>query len=90
MNNLTPTTYHSPPDNISIIIPCYNEEGSIKELLEEIKEASKSSSSIWQPIVVNDCSSDNTFFEASKFSNVVVLNHAVNLGVGGAVQTGFI
>ena len=77
-------------NRIYLIIPCYNEEGSIKDLLEEIKKASSCSSDIWQSVVVNDCSSDNTSTEASKFSDVKVLNLAVNLGVGGAVQTGFL
>ena len=77
-------------NHIYIIIPCYNEEGCIKDLLEEIGEASSSSSDTWQSVVVNDCSSDNTTSEASKISDVIILNHAVNLGVGGAVQTGYI
>ncbi len=77
-------------NNIYIIIPCYNEEGNIKGVLEEIKEVSKESSDFWQIVVVNDSSTDNTSLEASKISNTVVLNLDVNLGVGGAVQTGLI
>ena len=77
-------------NNIYIIIPCYNEEGCIKEVLEEIEEASKESSDFWQTVVINDFSTDNTRLEASKISNTIVLNLDVNLGVGGAVQTGLI
>ena len=86
MTHPQPTTMN----NVFIVIPCYNEEGCIKKLLEEIKEVSQGSSYFLQPVVVNDCSLDNTSLEASKISEAVVLNHAVNLGVGGAVQTGFI
>ena len=75
---------------VFVIIPCYNEEGSIKRVLEEIEEASKNSQYILHPVVVDDCSVDNTSLEAAKVSGVKVLNLSVNLGVGGAVQTGFI
>jgi glycosyltransferase involved in cell wall biosynthesis len=44
-------------------------------------------------ITVNDCSIDNTgsiLFEISKENNkVLVLNHEVNMGVGGAMITGY-
>ena len=76
--------------NLFIIIPCYNEEGNIKHLLEEIKEVSKTTSYDWHLVVVNDCSTDNTLSEAKKYSEVVVLNLPLNLGVGGAVQTGLL
>ncbi len=72
-----------------IIIPCYNEEGNIRDLLKEIRDVSKTTSFFWQLVVVNDCSTDNTCFEAEKDSDTVVLNLPINLGVGGAVQTGF-
>ena len=75
---------------VYVIIPCYNEEGNIKEVLEEIKKASETSNYSWQSVVVNDCSTDSTQIEAEKIPNTKVLNLSVNLGVGGAVQTGFI
>ncbi len=75
---------------IIIIIPCYNEEGNIKELLEEIKNTSKNTTDIWQPVVINDCSTDNTSVEASNFKGTIVLNLPVNLGIGSAVQTGLL
>lgn len=76
---------------IFIIIPCYNEEGNIKDLLEEIKTLSQTSSNhIFETIIVNDCSTDQTATEASNFENTVVLNLPINLGIGGAVQTGII
>ena len=75
---------------VYVIIPCYNEEGNIKEVLEEIKKASETSNDSWQSVVVNDCSTDSTQIEAESIPNTNVLNLSVNLGVGGAVQTGFI
>lgn len=74
-----------------IIIPCYNEEGNIKELLNEIEVLTNSNTSFeWKIVVVNDCSTDKTSSEANEYKNTVVLNLPVNLGVGGAVQTGLI
>ena len=90
MNNSSPTTHHLPPKTIFVVIPCFNEEESIKEVLEEIKKASETYDDTWQSVVVNDCSTDNTQIEAEKIPNTKVLNLTVNLGVGGAVQTGFI
>jgi glycosyltransferase involved in cell wall biosynthesis len=90
MNNSSPTTHHLPPKTIFVVIPCFNEEESIKEVLEEIKKASETYDDTWQSVVVNDCSIDNTQIEAGKIPNTKVLNLSVNLGVGGAVQTGFI
>ncbi len=76
--------------SIFLIIPCYNEEGNIKKLLDEINEVLDYSVYNWQVVVVNDCSSDNTYKIASETKKIVVLNLPLNLGVGGAVQTGFI
>lgn len=84
------TDNRQPMNHIYILIPCYNEEGNIKEVLEEIRRASDFSCDNWLSVVVNDCSTDNTKIEAEKTLNTKVLNLPVNLGVGGAVQTGFI
>ena len=66
-----------------IIIPCYNEQDSINDLLKEI-----SSIDINHDIlVIDDGSLDDTFSIASKQSRVIKLIQ--NLGIGGAVQTGF-
>ena len=68
-----------------IIIPAYNEQESIKKTVEDIiKNAPE-----FDYIVINDCSTDRTkeICETEKF-NVVHL--PVNLGIGGAVQTGYL
>lgn len=72
--------------NLLIIIPCFNEEASIAKLLTELLNL-KLSYNI-TIAVVNDCSTDNTLAVVHPF-NVVVLNLPVNLGIGGAVQTGY-
>lgn len=70
--------------SIYIIIPCYNEEADITNLLCEIEKISKD----YKPVVVNDCSTDNTYNVAKSYSNAIVIDLPINLGVGGAVQTG--
>ncbi|MBM4140177.1 MAG: glycosyltransferase family 2 protein [Nitrospira sp.] len=66
---------------ILLAIPCYNEGANISKILQEIKEQETDC----DIIVVDDGSSDNTYFVASQFSHCVKL--VANLGIGGAVQT---
>jgi glycosyltransferase involved in cell wall biosynthesis len=70
---------------ILIIIPAYNEEGNIGDLLREFKKISSYSFEI---LVVNDCSKDRTS-EISRTFGVNVIDLPCNLGIGGAVQTGY-
>lgn len=67
-----------------IIIPAYNESESIKKTIEEIKEKAKG----FDYVVVNDCSTDNTG-EICRDNGYNVINLPINLGIGGAVQTGY-
>ncbi|MCA9399287.1 MAG: glycosyltransferase family 2 protein, partial [Candidatus Omnitrophica bacterium] len=69
---------------ILIIIPAYNEEGNILKTVREICDYNSSLS----VVVVNDGSQDNTREEAEA-SGAYVINLPLNLGIGGAVQTGF-
>ncbi len=72
---------------VVIVIPCYNEEANIAKLLSELKKISIPGVFL-QPLPVNDCSKDNTLAEIKKQTSVF-LNLPVNLGIGGAVQSGF-
>lgn len=73
---------------IAIIIPCYNEENNILNLYNEIREISSLCNYSLEPIFVNDCSTDNTKLLLEQ-NELIHLNLAVNLGIGGAVQSGF-
>jgi len=68
-----------------IIIPAYNEDKSIYQVVSSIKAVD----SKIDIMVVNDGSKDNTEFEAKK-AGAGVISLPVNLGIGGAVQTGYI
>jgi len=67
--------------DIWIIIPAYNEEKRIVDVIKKTKGY------INNIIVIDDGSSDKTF-EISKKQNIVVLRHIINLGKGAAVKTG--
>ncbi len=73
---------------IAAIIPAYNEEKNISAVVENINQIKKIHGINIIAVVVNDCSKDNTFLVAAT-CDCIVLNLPVNLGIGGAVQTGF-
>ena len=67
-----------------IIIPAYNEEENIERTVMAIQEKAKD----FDYIIVNDCSTDSTktICENNGYN---IINLPVNLGIGGAVQTGY-
>lgn len=77
-------------ENLTIVIPAYNEEESLKTNLVLILEHCKQKG--YKLIIVNDGSLDNTKsycnFYASNYECLTVLSHKVNRGYGGAIKTG--
>lgn len=73
---------------ILMIIPAYNEELNIVNTVKKIK--SHNSKSVYKVdyLVINDGSTDNTK-EICEKNNFNVINLVRNLGIGGAVQTGY-
>ncbi|MEN6314355.1 MAG: glycosyltransferase family 2 protein [Clostridiaceae bacterium] len=67
-----------------VIIPAYNEGKNIAKLLDKLKEDCPE----YDVLVVNDCSCDSTS-DICKKRGVPVIDLPVNLGIGGAVQTGY-
>ena len=72
---------------IAVIIPAYNEEKSISKVVEGINNLNLGDNILKQVVVVNDCSTDSTH-KVTATLNCITLNLPVNLGIGGAVQTG--
>ncbi len=75
---------------LSIIIPAYNEENTLADIVEIV---------LWVPlelkkeiIIVDDCSSDNTFGiakeMAGKFKGIRVLKNEKNMGKGFCIRRG--
>lgn len=68
-----------------VIIPAFNEEHNIEGLLLQFKSLYSLSLDV---LVVNDCSTDKTVDICTK-AKVPVISLPCNLGIGGAVQTGY-
>ncbi|MDD6655816.1 MAG: glycosyltransferase family 2 protein [Lachnospiraceae bacterium] len=68
-----------------VIIPAYNEEKSIVKTVQDICEHAPE----FDYVIINDCSTDHTL-SVCREHHLHVLNLPVNLGIGGAVQTGFL
>ncbi|MBT7553145.1 glycosyltransferase, partial [bacterium] len=66
---------------IFVVIPAFNEEKRIAQVLTELSNFS------YQVVVVDDSSSDKTSQVASQFQ-VAVLQHKINRGQGAALRTG--
>jgi len=74
---------------LSIIIPAYNEENFIGELLNKILSVPLDSIGFDKEIiVVDDCSKDKTGEVVKKFPQVKYLRQEINQGKGAAVQRG--
>lgn len=79
---------------LSIIIPAYNEEKTIAELLQRVLDADLGEGIDRELIVVNDCSTDSTgrivqsFIAAHPQAPITYLVHDRNQGKGMAVRTG--
>lgn len=67
-----------------VIIPAYNERGNIEKTVNDIVNNSKT----FDYVIINDCSTDDTRQICEK-NNFHIVNLPVNLGIGGAVQTGY-
>ncbi len=67
-----------------VIIPAYNESASIVNTVKDIQENSEG----FDYIIVNDRSTDHTL-DVCKEHHLNYLNLPLNLGIGGAVQTGY-
>ena len=73
---------------ILLIIPAYNEEANILKVHKNIEHYNKTSNIKYEHIVINDCSTDSTSQICHK-NNIPVIDLIHNLGIGGAVQTGY-
>ena len=71
-------------ENILVIIPAFNEEGSLEKVVDEVHTHLPQV----EVLVVNDGSTDLTS-EKAKACGAMVLDLPFNLGIGGAMQAGY-
>jgi polyprenyl-phospho-N-acetylgalactosaminyl synthase len=69
-------------ESVCVIVPVFNEAGSVGVVVADLKRT------FTHVVCVDDGSSDGSVAEA-RAAGAVVLRHAINLGQGAALQTGF-
>lgn len=79
--------------NLSIIIPAFNEEESIKPLIDRIFSNIETNLKDFEVILIDDGSDDNTWTEivkvSHKFKNIVPIKLFENYGKSDALDAGF-
>jgi glycosyltransferase involved in cell wall biosynthesis len=74
---------------ISVIIPCFNEEKTITDLVGRVLKSLINMNK--QIVIVDDCSTDNTFNILEGLSDVdksiIIKSHSSNQGKGAAIRT---
>lgn len=78
--------------NLSLILPCFNEEANIEGTVRDIAQWMQREGIQGQIIAVDDGSRDRTFEVLSELKKelpfLLVLRHTQNLGYGSALRTG--
>ncbi|MBJ8349046.1 glycosyltransferase family 2 protein [Streptococcus zalophi] len=67
-----------------ILIPAYNESSNIEKTISSIEKDAPD----FDYVIINDCSTDSTL-EICRKNGFNVISLPINLGIGGAVQTGY-
>jgi glycosyltransferase involved in cell wall biosynthesis len=81
-------------DKLSVIIPVYNEERTVHQILDLVLKVELPEGIRKELIIVNDCSKDNTKDVLEKYisyhqdANIKLFSHEVNKGKGAAIHTG--
>lgn len=71
---------------LSVVVPAYNEEATIRAILERLRAVEVVS----QIVVVDDCSTDRTgaIVRGLGWPDLTVIHHQANQGKGAAIKTG--
>lgn len=85
------STLKSP--SISVFFPCYNDEKSIGQLVQNADQILKKIANDYEIIVIDDGSTDNSRKVLKNlqidFKKLILVFHLTNQGYGGALKTGF-
>ena len=78
-------------NKISILIPCYNEENTISQVIIKVEKSLLNLNIDYEIIVVDDHSSDDSSNKLIEFENqkkIKLFTHSQNFGKGAAIATG--
>lgn len=73
--------------SLSIVIPAYNEEGAVRQIIEDVRREMDPTGVPYEVIVVDDGSSDRTL-EIARETGAIVDNNQVNTGYGASLKRG--
>jgi glycosyltransferase involved in cell wall biosynthesis len=78
-------------DGLSVIYPCFNEEGNIYRIPRELVPELDKLGMEYEILLIDDGSSDNTaaFAEGLNLPRLKIIKHEQNKGVGEAMKSGF-
>jgi len=73
--------------SLTVVVPCYNEENTIKQLVTRVLEQD----AVREVIIINDASTDNSLklIKELQDQRIVCLENPRNLGKGASVKKGF-
>lgn len=78
-------SYLSRADRVAVVVPCYNEESSIRTVIESMPDF------VWKIIVVDDASTDTSaqILQGLATSRILFFRQEKNQGVGAAIIRGY-
>ena len=71
-------------DKVSIVVPVFNEERAVREVLAELCAVMKDSDVPYELIVVDDGSTDETASRIRETGEAALVSHPENRGYGAA------
>ncbi len=75
-------------DNLSIVIPVYNEEQGVKKVITQLQSALRSLNLEYEIIAVDDGSRDRSYEILTSLEGIKTIKHSSNKGYGAALKTG--
>ena len=77
---------------LSVIAPCYNEEGNLRELVNRLRTAFATKDIAGEIVLVNDGSTDDTASVVNQLArehfNIVAVHHGTNRGIVAGWRSG--
>lgn len=73
--------------SLSVVIPAYNEEGAVRQIIDDVRREMDTTGVPYEVIVVDDGSSDRTL-EIARETGAIVDSNQVNTGYGASLKRG--